>query len=129
MKNFTLHKSFPVSANRIYDAWMNSEEHTLMTGGAASISNAVHGTFSAWDGYISGTFIELEPGKRILQKWRTTDFSDDHSDSLVEIVLTDKNGECELTLVHTNIPEDGADYERGWDDYYFTPMQEYLENS
>ncbi len=83
--------SFEVSATlsatpeTLYSAWLDSAKHSAMTGAAAEVSDKVGGTFTAWDGYISGKNIELEPGKRIVQAWRTVEFSDDEPDSQLEI--------------------------------------------
>jgi uncharacterized protein YndB with AHSA1/START domain len=42
-----------------------------MTAGEANISDAVGAEFSAWDEYITGRNLELVPGERIVQAWRT----------------------------------------------------------
>ena len=47
-----------------------------MTGGEAEVSNVNGATFQAWDGYLEGSNLELGPGKRILQNWRTSEFED-----------------------------------------------------
>jgi hypothetical protein len=60
--------------------WLDSEEHTAMTGFRTEISDEVVTPFSAGDGYIEGVNLELEPGKRILQHWRMTDFREDDED-------------------------------------------------
>ncbi|MEO1262846.1 MAG: SRPBCC domain-containing protein [Bacteroidota bacterium] len=49
-------------------------------------------------------------------------------DSQVEIILTEMDGETELTLIHTNVPENGAHYKKGWEDHYFQPMKKYFQN-
>jgi len=126
MKSFTLTTSFPVSAERIYNAWLNSEKHELMTGGAASATDKEGGAFIAWDGYISGKNLTLVPNEKMVFAWRTTDFDDKDMDSKVEITLKETEEGCELSIVHTNIPDDGADYEEGWATYYFEPMREYF---
>ena len=48
-----------------------------MTGAAARIAGRVGAAYSAWDGYIAGKTLELAPGKRIVQSWRTTEFASD----------------------------------------------------
>lgn len=123
---FTIKTIIPGSAESIYNAWMNSEKHSLMTGGEANISNITGAGFDTWDGYIEGVNIELEPNKRILQSWRTSEFGDDEEDSLVEILLKEANGQTELTLTHSNLPDHGEQYRTGWDNHYFEPMKEYF---
>ena len=125
---FEIKTTIHAPAEEIYRAWLNSEAHSNMTGGEASISDKEGAKFSAWDGYIVGENLELEPYGRILQKWRTSSFEDEDPDSHLEIVFDEVDGRTEITLIHTNIPEDGEDYETGWEEHYFQPMKEYFEN-
>jgi activator of HSP90 ATPase len=127
-ESFEVSSFFPgISAERVYNAWMESKTHSAATGSPAHISPGVGGEFSAWDGYISGKNLEVEPHRRILQSWRTTEFPEDSPDSLLEILLEEVEGGTQLTLIHTGIPDgQGGDYRQGWEDYYFKPMQEYF---
>ena len=99
-----------------------------MTGGEALISDKVGEDFSAWDGYISGSNIELKPNEKIVQKWRTSEFDDSEESSDLVIELTDlPNGHCQLNLTHSNLkPGDDDKYKQGWIDHYFLPMREYF---
>lgn len=126
---FEVSHQFPATAEAIYHAWLDSDEHTAMTGGSAAVSNVVGGAFEAWDGYITGKNLELEPSKRIVQSWRTTEFTDDEEDSRLEIVLEAQAGGTLVTIKHTNLPGHGLQYEQGWIDSYFVPMMGYFEEA
>jgi activator of HSP90 ATPase len=124
---FTLTSTFNTSAEAIYKAWLSTQGHTQMTGSPAKVDGRAEGGFTAWDGYIWGTFLELEANERILQSWRTGEFPEEADDSQVEILLEESGGKTKLTLNHTNIPEGQADgYKQGWEDFYFKPMREYF---
>jgi activator of HSP90 ATPase len=124
---FTLTVIINAKAEKIYEAYLSSEGHTAITGSPARVDGTVDGDLSAWDGYIQGMFLELEPGRRILQAWRTAEFPSDAEDSIVEILLEEIHGKTKLTLKHSNIPEGQAeDYKTGWEDFYFKPMKEYF---
>lgn len=97
-----------------------------MTGGTAKISDNIGDKSFAWDGYIEGKNIELEPNQRILQSWRTSQFEEHDENSVVEILLKEIDGQTELTLNHTNVPENGEHYKKGWENHYFEPMKEYF---
>jgi activator of HSP90 ATPase len=126
-ESVTLRAVIPASADRVYAAWLDAKEHSKMTGGPATVDAQVGGDHSAWDGYISGTILELEPSRRIVQSWRSTDFPLGHSDSRLEVHLRDVDGGCDVTIVHTEIPAgQGAQYEQGWRDHYFEPMARYF---
>src|SRR5439155_25047562 len=89
---------FPVSPDRIFHAWLDGREHGLITGGAATVAPGVGGRHTAWDGYIEGTTLELEPGRRIVQSWRTSDFPETAPDSRLEILLDPVDEGTRVTL-------------------------------
>lgn len=127
MESFTVTSTISASPEEIFDAWLSSEGHSQMTGSKAKVQKGSEGKFTAWDGYIWGTMLEVEPNRRILQSWRTSEFPEDSPDSQVEILLEGKNDETKITLIHTNIPDgQGDNYKQGWDDFYFTPMRKYF---
>ena len=125
--NYKLTTTIPASAQDIYDAWLDSLAHTEMTGAEAIQSDQLGAEVAAWDGYISGRNLELVPGERIVQSWRTTEFTDEHADSIITVTLEDTADGTLLTLRHTNVPADQTSYEQGgWQEHYFEPMQEYF---
>ena len=124
---FTLTAMIPASPEEIYEAWLDSLGHSEMTGGEANMSGEVGAEVSAWDGYISGRNLELIPAERIVQSWRTTEFADEHEDSVISIVLTAVGDSTLLTLEHSNVPDDQRSYEEGgWQSNYFEPMVAYF---
>ena len=125
---FIVSAIIPATPQEIYTTWLSSEGHGAMTGSLASVSAKVGGEFDAWDGYIHGKNLELDPGKRIVQSWRTTEFSDDEPDSRIEITLELFGDQTKLTLRHTGLPPHGGQYEQGWVESYFEPMQEYFSS-
>ena len=124
--DFTIKTRIKAPVSTVYSAWLNSDEHAAMTGGEATASNEVGGSFTAWDGYIWGKNLEIELNKRIKQTWRTSEFSDDEEDSFLELLFSDEDGDTEITLIHTNLPAHGEQYKQGWEDHYFSPMRAYF---
>ncbi|PTM11169.1 MAG: hypothetical protein DA407_02200 [Bacteroidetes bacterium] len=124
---FTLTTTIKATAKQIYKSWLSTQGHTKMTGGVAFVSDKVGETFTVWDGYITGANVALEPYNRIVQSWRSTNFEDHEADSQIEVLLSEHNDETILTLKHTNLPESGEHYKKGWDEHYFTPMKKYFE--
>ncbi|OHD73634.1 MAG: hypothetical protein A2177_12925 [Spirochaetes bacterium RBG_13_68_11] len=125
-ESITLWEIFPASPREIYDAWLSSA-HGKMVGSTATVDPRVGGAFTAWDGYIRGTTLELEPYRRIVQAWRTTEFSAASPDTRLELLLEQVEGGTRLTIRHTEIPEgQSASLEQGWIDHYFRPMKEYF---
>jgi activator of HSP90 ATPase len=126
---FEVAEVIPVEPEQLYSAWLSSEEHTNMTGSPAKVSNVVGGEFEAWDGYIEGVNAELEYPNRIVQRWRTTEFSDEDPDSRLEIQFSQEENGTRITIRHSQLPEHGMQYKQGWIDAYFTPMKAYFGKS
>lgn len=117
----------PESPEHIYDCWLSSKLHSDFTGGEAVIDPVVGGKFSAWDGYIDGKTLELEPRRRFVQSWRTSQFPKDAPDSRLEIRVEAEKEGTRIHLTQTNIPTgQGAMYEEGWQDHYFLPLTKWL---
>src|SRR5229473_3555630 len=93
----------PATSNEIFDAWLDSRGHEQLTGGQpAQISADEGANFTAWNGYITGRNLKLDPARRIVQSWRTTKFTKDDPDG------------------HTSY-RDG-----GWQNNYFDPMKKHF---
>ncbi len=126
-ESLTIGFSVAATPRAVFDAWMSSKAHTDMTGGAAEIDAKVGGEFTAWDGYIRGRTLELEPGKRITQTWRTTEFAEGAQDSNVEIELDALPGGTQITVHHTGLADGEAEkYLDGWAQFYETPMKSFF---
>lgn len=124
---FTVSTFIKAPPQEIYDAWLSSEGHSAMTGSEAKVSNREGEEFEAWDGYIEGMNVKLEPGKRIVQLWRTLEFSEDDEDSELEVIFEPAPGGTKITINHSKLPPNGMQYKEGWVDSYFMPMKEYFE--
>lgn len=115
-----------VTPRRLYDAFLDSREHSAMTGGRARMSTRVGGSWSAWDGSLTGTNVELTPGKRIVQAWRGSDFPGEHHSRLT-LTFAKAPAGTKVTLVQTDVPDAFvASYAQGWRDYYWAPMKEHF---
>lgn len=128
MEKIKMSITLPVTANDLYEAWLDSKKHTAFTGGDAQISPKVNGEFTAWDEYIIGKNLELKPGKFIKQSWRTMEFKKEDPDSVLELTFEEKKGKTTLNLYHYNLQKgDGKKYGKGWEDHYFKPMKAYFK--
>ena len=126
-ESFELRHNFKAKPSEIYVAWLDSIQHSKMTGGLAICSNKIGGTFTAWDGYIEGKNIELKPNQEIVQSWRTSEFDENDADSKLIIQFKELKNGTELILNHSNIPEGQTQYKKGWLEHYFTPMENHFK--
>jgi len=123
---FTVSAVIPARPRAIYDAWLDSKAHGKMSGGKAKASAKVGAKFAAWDGYITGINLELVPGKRIVQSWRSSEFAEGDEDSRIAVTLKPVAGGTRLTLLHTGVPDGQTGYKEGWRESYFEPMKAYF---
>lgn len=124
-ESLILKETFNAKPETLYNAWLDSDMHSKMTGGQASCSKIVGDSFSAWNGYISGKNVELIENQKIVQTWRTVEFNDEDQDSTLTIEFAETiDGSTELILSHINIPKGQTQYKQGWIDNYFNPMKE-----
>lgn len=120
---------FNASASELYDMLINGRKLTKITGGKAANTEKIGGNFTAWDDYISGTNIELIPGKKIVQKWTCQDFPEGHLTDVI-IELKEKSGkQTEIVLTQENVPDDFYDdISEGWNQFYWEPIKDYIED-
>ena len=126
--DFTVTDVIPATPKQIYDAWLDSRLHAKMTGGHPATITAVEGErFAVWWGFITGKNIVLEPGKRIVQSWRTTQFEESDPDSQIDVLLEMVAGGTRVTIHHTNVPDRLTNYrDDGWQRDYFDLMKLYF---
>jgi activator of HSP90 ATPase len=118
-----------VSAPRaeVYDAWLSSEGHSEMTGGTAVIDAREGGSHSAWNGYITGTTTLLDAPHRVVQSWRSADFSPDDPDSTIDVTFEEVEEGTRVTIRHSRVPIGQRGYEEGgWATSYFEPMKAFF---
>ena len=117
---------FGAPPHEVYEALMDSEKHSAFTGDEAEISREVGGRFYAYNGYIEGTNVELQPDTKIVQRWRSDGWPEGHY-SIVTFELKKTRGGTKLSFTQEGVPDD--DYEsrsEGWVDQYWDRMKDFL---
>jgi uncharacterized protein YndB with AHSA1/START domain len=112
----------------IYEALMNGKKHSQFTGAAAKICAKAGAVFSYYGDYITGITLELKPGKRIVQAWRSQGWPEGHY-SIVTFALAKKSGgRTQLRFTQAGIPaNDYAKKNQGWRTHYWQPLKKFLE--
>ncbi|MBL8952596.1 MAG: SRPBCC domain-containing protein, partial [Myxococcaceae bacterium] len=96
-ENIEVSRLIPARPERVFNAWLDADEHSLMTSGEAA-TVAPDGSFTAFDGYISGRTLDTAPHSRIVQTWLTTEFPDGSPDSRLEVTFVPEGDGTKLTL-------------------------------
>jgi activator of HSP90 ATPase len=117
----------PATPNQVYEAYIDPKLHSKFTGSKATGKAVVGAKFTAWDGYISGKYLELEKDKRIVQEWVTTDWPEGYLPSKVEFTLKATKEGTELTMKHSEVPTIQEDeLKEGWTEFYWEPMKTFF---
>jgi uncharacterized protein YndB with AHSA1/START domain len=111
------------SPDAVYGILTTSDDFARMTGGrAANISRDAGGAVSMFGGDIRGRNVELVPGRRVVQAWRSEAWPEGVY-SIVRFELTPQGKGTKLTFDQAGHPEDAQKMlEGGWHQMYWTPM-------
>jgi activator of HSP90 ATPase len=117
---------FTVSPQRVYDALITTKEFHAFSGMAATINGVAGGAFTIFDGHIMGRNVELVPGKRVVQAWRTTDWPAGIY-SIARFELEARGSGTHLVFDQTGFPEaERASLTAGWESHYWALLKKYL---
>lgn len=126
-KTITMSEKFSCRARDMFEILMDENRWKGFTSSNAKISKEVGGEFSIFDGSVTGTNVELQEGKLIVQKWRFGNWPDGVQ-STVRLVLDEPEpGVTIVKLTHTDVPDEDRygnstvveNTERGWRDLIF----------
>ncbi|KAK1427140.1 hypothetical protein QVD17_15823 [Tagetes erecta] len=126
-KTIKLSEKFSCRAMNMYEILMDENRWKGFTQSNAKISKEIGGEISIFDGSVTGTNVELQEGKLIVQKWRFGSWPDGIY-STVRLVLEEPEpGVTVVNLTQTDVPEEDRygnstvveNTERGWRDLIF----------
>ena len=115
--------------HEIYEAFMDSKIHSKFTEGKVKISREIGGSFSVFEGDLTGKNVELIPDKKIVQTWRSEGENWPKGYySTITINLEPVDSGTLIKFTHVDIPEGAYEsVKEGWDSYYWEPLKELLE--
>jgi len=118
---------FQAAPKDVYDALMDGKKHSQFTGEPAKMRAKAGAPFTCYGDYITGVTLDLVPGKRIVQAWRSQGWPDGHY-SIVTFALSSRaGGKTQLHFTHIGVPaNDFAEKNKGWRTHYWEPLEKYL---
>ncbi|MED4228911.1 SRPBCC domain-containing protein [Neobacillus cucumis] len=118
---------FKASQKQVYDALMDANQFSTVTGGAPTeIKAEAGGAFSLFGGMITGRNIELLPNERIVQAWRAGNWAEGVY-SIAKFELKKQGEETLVIFDHVGFPDgQGEHLAGGWKDNYWVPIEKYL---
>jgi predicted ester cyclase/uncharacterized protein YndB with AHSA1/START domain len=112
----------------VFEAYLDDKQHAELTGLPAAIERKPGGRFTVCGGQLTGTIVEIEKDRKIVQKWRNSKWPAGH-DSQLSLTLSSIYGGqgTQLSLVQTAVPADAYDHiNKGWREHYWNKLGEYL---
>lgn len=95
---------FRAHPERVYQLIADSKQHAKLTGQKAQISGKVGGAFSVQGGRVTGINVDLVPGERLVQAWRTKEFPVGIF-SMVTLQISRTRTGTEVVLTHRGVPK------------------------
>lgn len=115
---------FHASPDVVYECLADSRQHTKLTGQKAAISRKAGGPFSARNGQVTGINVDLVPGERLVQAWRSKDFPVGIFSMATFQFSRGKSGGTELILTHRGVPKDLIPkVEKDWKNIYWEKLR------
>ncbi|XVE61278.1 hypothetical protein DITRI_Ditri06bG0026900 [Diplodiscus trichospermus] len=130
-KTITMTEKFNCRAKDMYEILMDENRWKGFTQSNTRISKEVGGQISIFDGSVTGSNLELQEAKLIVQRWRFGSWPDG-IDSTVRLVFDEPEpGFTIIKLTHTDVPEEDRygnatvveNTERGWRDLIFNRIR------
>ena len=129
MKTIIQKIKFKAAPNVLFELYMDTKKHSLLTGAKAVISRKAGGEFSAHGGYCWGKNLAVVPNNMIVQTWRAADWLKKDMDSIFILTFEPVKGGALVTMVHADVPDQHAKHlNQGWKDHYWKHWQSYLKN-
>jgi activator of HSP90 ATPase len=136
-KGITIHQSayFKVAPTRVYNTLLSSvafsactkKSFDMFSASSAKIDSVVGGSFSLFDGHITGRILELVPNQRIVEAWRVVDWpAGDYS--IARFDFSAEGSGTRVTFEHVGFPESLKDHlSIGWQQHYWDAMTNYFQ--
>ena len=112
--------------HEIYEVFMDTKKHSMFTESKAKVSREVGGSFSIFEGALSGKNVELIQDKKIVQTWRSEGENWPKGYySTITLVLEPVDNGTLIKFTHIDIPEGAYEsVKEGWSKYYWEPLKE-----
>lgn len=126
-RNIIHRVAFSAKPKDVFAALMDSGRHSEFTGETARIDARAGGAFTCYGDYICGLTIETDPGKRIVQTWRSRNWPKGTYSIVTFLLVPKAGGKTELRFSQVGVPaDDYADKNNGWRTHYWEPLKRFL---
>ena len=118
-KTYKRHFDVTATTKQAYTMWTTPAYHGAVTESLASIVAKKGGDIRLWSGAVSGNFVELIENQRVVQTWRTVDFSHLEKPSILILEFQTQLQLCRIYIEHSEIPAHLYEqFEFAWEQFY-----------
>ena len=122
--------SLPASPEQLFDMYLDPLAHAAFTGMPVTVSMTAGSAFSAFNGVITGTILQVVPKRLIVQSWRSPYWGASDLESTLVLTFLPENDGARIELTQVNVVDaDFAGVSHGWEKYYWAPWREFLQRS
>jgi uncharacterized protein YndB with AHSA1/START domain len=116
----------PATPDEVYEAFTNPKIYSEFTGDKFIGNVKVGEKFTVYD--ISGKFLELEKGKKIVEEWVNSSWPKGFAPSRVQLTFNAITEGTEVTLVQSNLPQEVEEEYllEGWTEYFWNRLKKYF---
>jgi uncharacterized protein YndB with AHSA1/START domain len=129
-RTIQLAASLPAPPDRLFDMYLDPAQHAAFTGSPVSIAPRAGASFRAFGDILSGTILQVEPKRLIVQSWRSPHWGPADLDSTLILTFLPEEGGARIELTQVNVIDgDFAGVCHGWEKFYWAPWRAYLTRS
>lgn len=126
MKQFEQTYTIQAPVAKVWQAFTDAGMAEQWGAAPAKVDARIGGDFSYWGGDIHGTFTKLLPQMLIEQDWYGHDHPERKFKAVFVLMESDKGTSVQLTF-SGDIEDEQRDI-KDWQEYYFSPIKELLED-
>jgi len=127
-KSFTISASFPFSSEAVFTALTNARQIAVWSSQSGKVQPTIGGKIELFDGWVKGTVLAYESGKRLSFTWKPSEWAKEKQASIVTCHFKPTKTGTKLTLKHSGFPNDRElqNHKEGWTEFVFDPLKIYL---
>ena len=117
-----------IKASKLYDMYLDSKQHSAITGEPATIKAKEGSKYSGYDGYHYGKILQLIKDKLIVQSFTAIDWNKKDVDSTLILLFEQDGKDAIIYMTHANVPDiQESAINTGWKEFYWNPWKMYLK--
>lgn len=122
--NITQNISFSAFPQDIYECLIDEDRIKAWSRAPVKITPVAGGSFSLFNGKITGNFEQLIPNQKIVQSWRLSSW-ENNKFSKVTITINGNNSGTKVTMVQESVPhQQKDDVSSNWTRFYWCPIRD-----